>query len=211
MQETHPTNALLNASTSPPTLLTALSAASPSLLRFSRASASLRARVLLLPEGATSLRSFALSLAVKLTKSMAPNEALAAWEFWDWLGGALWKDDVLGVFGVRGVRGGLDWERERARVVELWVVAAVVGCWEVVEGRFSSVAETRRPALMGPGLWMDLRRWWVFSWREGERLCRRQIRGLMLSGERGGDCGRLGEWRVVRGVVKGEVLWRMPC
>jgi hypothetical protein len=31
----------------------------------------------------------------------------------------------------------------------------------------------------------------------------------MLNGERGGELGRLGEWRVVRGVVKGEGLWRM--
>ena len=73
---------------SPPALSTAFTAASFSRRLFSFASASLRALVLELPLGATSDKSFALSLGVKLTKSMTP-----------------WPVGVLGVFGVLGVLG----------------------------------------------------------------------------------------------------------
>ena len=80
----------------------------------------LLALVLELPLGATSLSSFVESFGVKLTKSIAPKPP-------------------VGVFGVLGVRGGFDVDRDRARLCRL--------------GRGS-------PALsrMGPGLWIDLRR-----------------------------------------------------
>ena len=97
--------------TSPPALLTALTAASLNLFLLSLASASLLARVFELPLGATSLSSLALSLGVKLTKSKL-------------------ELPFVGVFGVLGVRGGFE---------ELLVSLS----------------------LMGPALWIDLRRLWL--------------------------------------------------
>jgi hypothetical protein len=88
--------AFFSASTSPPALLTAFKAASLNRLRFSRASASRLALVLELPLGATSLRSLAESRGVKLTKSIAPNPP-------------------VGVFGVFGVRGPFENDRDRER------------------------------------------------------------------------------------------------
>src|ERR1700722_4057449 len=91
--------ALSSASTSPsPTsppaalaaLLTARTAASLPILLLSRASCSRRALVFELPLGATSLSSFTESLGVKFTKSITPNPPAP-----------------VGVFGVRGGRGGL--------------------------------------------------------------------------------------------------------
>lgn len=116
---------------------------------------------------------------------------------------------------MRGVRGGLDWERERAREWERLVAVALLVWeweweWELAEGRGSSMMMRLPVDLMGPGLWMDLRRWWLWvcSGRDGERLWTREERGLMLSGERGGEVGRSGDWRVLRDVVNGEVLCR---
>ncbi|KAG9796258.1 hypothetical protein KCU88_g389, partial [Aureobasidium melanogenum] len=78
--------AFSNAATSPPATFTAFKAASPNFFLFSRASISLRALVLELPLGATSLSSLAESLGVKFTKSITVPP--------------------VGVFGVFGVRGG---------------------------------------------------------------------------------------------------------
>lgn len=85
--------ALSSASTSPPALRTACSAASLSFFRLSLASCSRRCLVLELPLGATSLSSLLASFGVKLTKS-------------------IWKPSP-GVFGVFGVRGGRDVDRWR--------------------------------------------------------------------------------------------------
>lgn len=107
--------AFSNAFTSPPALLTALTAASLSLLLFSLASCSLLALVLELPLGATSLNSLALSAAVRLTKFIS--------------------NPPFGVLGVLGVRGVLETPealglpmlfRRVERVGEVWRVERVV-------------------------------------------------------------------------------------
>ena len=91
----HARIAFFNDSTSPPALLTAFSAASLSFFLLSLASASLLALVFELPLGATSLRSLLESLGVKFTKSIA--------------------NPPVGVFGVLGVLGAFDVERDLDR------------------------------------------------------------------------------------------------
>ena len=88
--------------TSPPAFLTALTAASLSFRRRSRASCSRRARVLELPLGATSDSSLALSAGVKLTKSSCGGAVPAAAEEENGPATGVLKLD--GVLGVRGVR-----------------------------------------------------------------------------------------------------------
>lgn len=101
--------AFSKADTSPPAICTAFNAASLNFFLFSLASSSRLALVLELPLGATSLRSFAESLGVKLTKSMAN------------------PPPAHGVFGVLGVRGGRDCDLARGLGMGSCDAASLIG------------------------------------------------------------------------------------
>jgi hypothetical protein len=87
----------------------------------------------------------------------------------------------VGVLGPLGVRGGRDEDLARG-----------------VRGSAVPVS------LMGPGLWIDFRRDWLYSvmQRMGDRRGLR--RGLMVAGDTGGDGDREGDLRCLRGVLNGE-------